>query len=73
MFIRERKLNISIIFDTQSYFKVLKDVRSNSPHFSIMKISNNRELQKIALKLSSDIEFNDFGKIYKKCTKEIYS
>ena len=44
LFIRGRKLNISIIFITQSYFKVPKDVRLNSTHFVIMKIPNKREL-----------------------------
>ena len=43
-FIRGRKLNISIVFITQSYFKVPKDVRLNSRHFFIMKIPNKREL-----------------------------
>ena len=33
LFIRGRKLNISIVFITQSYFKVPKDVRLNSTHF----------------------------------------
>ena len=50
LFIRGRKLNISIVFITQSYFKVSKDVRLNSTHFFIMKIPNKRELQQIALK-----------------------
>ena len=72
-FIRGRKLNISIVFTTQSYFKVPKDVRVNSMHFFIMKISNKRELQQIALNNSSDIEFKDFMKILKKCTAEPYS
>ena len=72
-FIRGRKLNISIVFITQSYFKVLKDVRLNSTHFFIMKISNKRELQQTALNYSSYIDFNDFMKIYKKCTKEPHS
>ena len=73
MFIRGRKVNISIVFITQSYFKVSKDVRLNSTHFFIMKILNKRELQQIALNHSSDIDFKDFMKIYKKCTKEPYS
>ena len=73
MFIRGIKLNISIVFITQSYFKVPKDVRLNSTHFFIMKIPNKRELQQIALNHSSDIDFKDFMKIYKKCTKEPYS
>ena len=45
LFIRSRKLNISIVFTTQSNFKVPKDVRPNSTHFFIMKISNKRKLQ----------------------------
>ena len=57
LFIRGRKLNISIVFITQSYFKVPKDVRLNSTHFFIMKISNKRELQQTALNHSSDIDF----------------
>ena len=71
--IRGRKLNISTVFINQSYFKVPKDVRLNSTHFFIMKISNKRELQQIALNHSSDIDFKDLMKIYKKCTKEPYS
>ena len=72
LFIRGSNLNISIVFITQSYFKVPKDVRLNSTHFFIMKIPNKRELQQIALNHSSDIEFKDFMNIYKKCTKEPY-
>ena len=68
LFIRGRKLNISIVFITQSYFKVPKDVKLNSTHFFIMKITNKRELQQIALNHSSDIDFKDFMKIYKKYT-----
>ena len=73
LFIRGRKLNISIVFIAQSYFKVPKDVRLDSTHFFIMKIPNKRELQQIALNHSSDIDFKDFMSIYKKCTTEPYS
>ena len=73
LFIRGRKLNISIVFITQSYFKVPKDVRLNSTHFFIMKIPNKRELQQIALNHSSDIDFKDFMKIYQRYTAEPYS
>ena len=72
LFIRGRKLNISV-FITQSYFKVPKDVRLNSTHFFIKKIPNKRELQQVALNHSSDIDFKDFIKIYKKCTDKPYS
>ena len=72
LFIRGRKLNISIVFITQSYFKVPKHVRLNSTHSFTMKIPNKRELQQIALNHSSDIDFKDFIKIYKKYTAEPY-
>ena len=73
LFIRGRKLNISIVFITQSYFKVPKDVRLTSTHFFIMKIPNRRELQQTALNHSSDIDFKGSMKICKKYTKEPYS
>ena len=73
LFIRGRKLNISIFFIMQSYFKVPKDVRINSTHFFIMKTPNKRKLRQIALNYSSDIDFKDFMKIYEKYTKEPYS
>ena len=73
LFIRGRKLNISLVFITQSYFKVPKDVRLNSTHFFIMKIPNKRELEQIALNHLSDIDFKDFIKIYKKFTGKPYS
>ena len=73
LFIIGRKLNISIVFITQSYFKVSINVRLNSIHFFIKKIPNKRELQQIALNHSSDIDFKDFIKIYKKRTAEQHS
>ena len=73
LFIRGRKLNISIVSITQSYFKKPKDVRLNSRHFFIMKIPNKRELQQIALNHSSDVDFKGFMKICKKCATEPYS
>ena len=73
LFIRGRKLNISLVFITQSYFKVPKDVKLNTTHFFIMKILNKRELQQIAVNHSSDISTKDFINIYKKCTGKPYS
>ena len=70
LFIRGMKLNISIVFIIQSYSKVPEDVRLNSTHFFIMKIPNKRELQQIALNHSSDIDFKDLMKIYRKCTEK---
>ena len=69
LFIRGRKLNIYIVFITQSYFKVPKDIRLNSTHFFIMKIPNKRELQQVVLNDSLDIDFKDFMKIFKNALK----
>ena len=69
-FIRCRKLNILLVFITQSYFSVPKDVRLNSTHYLIMKINNKRELQNIAINHSADIDYKDFMKIYRECTRE---
>ena len=68
LFIKGRKLNISFVFITQSYFKFPKDVRLNSTHFFIIKIPNKRELQQIAQNHLSNFDFKDFMNIYKKCT-----
>ena len=69
LFIRCRKLNISLVFITQSYFSVPKDVRLNSTHYLIMKINNKRELQNIAINHSEDIDSKDFINIYRECTR----
>ena len=73
LFIRGRKLNISLVFITQSYFAVPKNIRLNSTHYFVMKIPNKRELQQIAFNHSSDIDFQDFMNLYKKCTAKSYS
>ena len=73
LFIRCRKLNISLVFITQSYFSVPKDVRLNSTHYLIMKINNRKELQNIATDHSADIDYKDFMKIYRECIKEPYN
>ena len=73
LFIKGRKLNISLVFIAQSYFKVPKNVRLNTSRFFIAKIPNERELQQIAINHSSDINTKDFINIYKKCTDKPYS
>ena len=73
MFLRGGKLNISGFFTSQSYFKVLKTTRLNPTHYFIMRIPNKRELPEIASNRSSEIDFKDFMKLYKKYTKEPYS
>ena len=70
LFNRCRKLNISLVFITQSYFSVPKDVRLNSTHYLIMKINNKRQLQNIAINDSADIGYNNFSKIYRDYTRK---
>ena len=71
LFIRCGKLNILLLFITQSYFPVPKDVRLNATHL-IMKISNKKELKNIAINHSGDIDIQIFMKIYRLCAKEPY-
>ena len=73
LFMRGRKINISLVSITQSYFKVPKDVRLNTSHFFIAKIPNKRELQQIAINHSSHINTKYFANIYRRCTAEPYS
>ena len=73
IFIRCRKLNISIVFITQSYFRTPKDAILNSTHYILMKIGNKKELKSIAEEYSGHLDFKDFSKIYSYCTKEPYS
>ena len=65
LFIRCTKLNISLVFITQTYFSVPKDVRLSSTHYLIMKINNRKELKNIAINHSAGFDCNDFVTIYK--------
>ena len=72
LFIRCRKINISLVFITQPDYFVPKDVILNSTHYFIMKINNRRELQNIAINHFADIDYQDFINIYRECTKKPY-
>ena len=73
LFYRACKINVSIVFVTQSYFRALKDARLNSTHYIVMKVDNKKELKRIAEEKSSHLEYKDFLKIYNYCTEEPYS
>ena len=73
LFIRCRKLNISIAFITQSYFRTPNDARLNSTHYILMKISNKKELKSIVEEHSGHLDVKDFLKIYNYCTNEPFS
>ena len=71
--IRCRKLNVSIVFIMQSYFRTPKDARLNSTHYILMKIGSKKELKSIAEEKSGYLDYSDFLKMYNYCTKEPYS
>ena len=73
LFFRCRKLNLSLVFITQSYFSVPKNFRLNSIHYLIMKINNRKELQKSAINHTADIDYKDFVKICRECTKKLFN
>ena len=66
-------MNIPLVFITQSYFSIPKEVTSNCKHYLTIKINNKRELQQIAINHSADINNKDFINVYRKCTSEPYS
>ena len=65
LFLRGRKLNILLLFISQSYFKVLNTTRLIVTHYIVMNISNKREPQQIASNHLSNIDFKNFTKSYK--------
>ena len=73
LFYRARKINVSIVFITQSYFRALKDARLNSTHYILMKIDTKKDLKSIVEEKSCNLDYKDFLKIYNYCTKEPYS
>ena len=70
LFIRGRKLNIYLVFITQSNFADPKNIRLTSTHYFVLKIPNKRELQQMAFNHSSDINFQKCKNLYEMCTKK---
>ena len=60
LFYIARKINVSIVFITQSYFRALKDARLNSTYYILMKIDNKKELKIIAEEKSGYLDYKDF-------------
>ena len=73
LFYRARKINVSIAFITQSYFRALKDARLNSTHYILMQIGNKKELKRIAEGKSGHLNYKDFLEMYNYCIKKPYS
>ena len=72
LILRERMLIISLVYISQSYFKVPKTLRLYATHYFIKEIPNKREIQQIASNHSSDSDFKDSMKLYKDYAKEQY-
>ena len=73
LFIRGRKLNISLVFITESYFAVPRNIRLNSTCYFVMKNPNKRDTQQIVFNHSSDLDVQDILNLYKKSTAKPYS
>ena len=72
LFLRGRKLNISLVFISHFYFKVPKTIRLNATHYFVMQIPNKTEPEQTYSNHSSDINFKDFMKLFKEYMKEPY-
>ena len=72
LFYRARKINLSIVFITQSYFRALKDARLNNTHYILMRIGNKKELKSIAEEKSGHLDYKDFLKMFNYYTRESY-
>ena len=72
LFIRGRKLNLCLVFITQSQFAVPRNIRLNSTHYFVRKIPNKKELRQIIFNHLSDIGFQDFINLYKKSRAKPY-
>ena len=72
LFIRGRKLNVSLVCITQSYSVVPKNIGLIWSQYFVIKTPNKRKLQPMAFNHSSNIEFQDFNNLYKKFTTKPY-
>ena len=68
-----KKLTISLLSISQSYFKLPKTIRGNATHYFIMKKRNKKNFQQIATNHFSDVDLKDFMKLYKGSIKRTYS
>jgi hypothetical protein len=64
-YIRCRKINISVIFISQSYFKIPKMIRLNTNYFVLLKLPSNRDLNMILADASLGVDKKELNNIYK--------
>ena len=73
LFLRGRKLNISLVFISQSYFKMPKTIRLTATDYFIVNILDKRELEQVVSNHSTDTEFKDFMELSKEYAKKLFS
>ena len=66
LFFRARKINVSVVFITQAYFRALKDARLNSTHYILMKINNKKELKRITEEKPGHLDYKDLQLLYER-------
>lgn len=72
-YIRARKLNVSVIYISQSYFRIPKIIRQNLSYLVLLKLSGERELKLILAEGGLGIDRDQLLKIYDYATKEKFS
>lgn len=72
-YIRARKLNVSVIFISQSYFKIPKIIRNNCSYMVLLKLSGNREVNMILSEFGLGITKEELLQLYKFATAEKFS
>lgn len=65
LFTRGRKKNCSVVYISQSYFSLEKDIRLQCNYFSFFKMPSKREMMEFAKDHATDIEFHEFQNLYK--------
>ena len=72
-YIRARKLNCSVIFISQSYFKIPKIIRNNCSYMVLLKLSGNREVNMILSEFGLGITKDQLVSLYEYATAEKFS
>ena len=73
LFLMRRKLSISLVFISRSYFKVRKTIRLNATHDFNVNILNKSELQQVPPNHLCNIDLKELMKLDKYYTKALYS
>ena len=72
-YIRARKMNCSVIFISQSFFKIPKIIRNNCSYMVLLKLSGNREVNMILSEFGLGITKDELLDLYKYATAEKFS